>query len=97
MSSIFTNIREAFWLARNAIQFSQIEDQIVMDREQGQLEPVRHAHLVVDFAEMMFDSVFADRQRASHLLVRIAGAHLRNNLELALRETEPLDVLRRLR
>jgi hypothetical protein len=35
-------------------------DQIVVDSKQRQLESVRHAHFVVNLAQMMFDSVLAD-------------------------------------
>ena len=55
----------------------------MMDREERQLEPVRHAGFVEDAGQVVLNRVLADRELLREVFVRVAGDHQRENLPLA--------------
>src|SRR6266581_3543594 len=64
----------------------RIRDETMMDREERQLEPVRHAGFVEDTGQVVLDRVLADGELLRKVLVRVAGDHQRENLPLAPRQ-----------
>ena len=63
-------------------------DQIVVDREHGELQASDDAGLVEDPREVVLDGDLGDRKTRRDLPVRLAACHRAGDLELAAGETE---------
>src|SRR6266545_1969776 len=65
-------------------------NEVVVDREQGQLETVEHAGLVEDVGKMVLYGLLADRKLPGDLAVAVSGHDRRDDLQLPRGEAEIL-------
>ena len=69
--------------------------QVVMHREQRELEAIGHTDFVEDVRQVVFDGLFADRESFRNLLVLIRVHDCSDDLPLACGETEIARLLAR--
>ena len=79
-----------FWKAKTKRnpRSSPFSAKLVLKGEQGQLEPVRHAALLEDARQVLFDGVLADAEARGDVAVRRAAGDRLDDLDLAAGEAE---------
>src|SRR2546426_12460247 len=84
-------------LTLGTLRRTGLPGEIVMQREQRQLEAIGHAELVEDVREVVFDRLLADRDLCRDVTVGIAAENHADDLELPRRETELFSARPRMR
>src|SRR6516162_2778819 len=65
-------------------------DELMVDGEQRQFQPVRNANLIEDVPEMVFHGLLADGELPRNFAVRKTGHNRRYHIQFARRESERL-------